>query len=100
MRMRTSRVGSIQSKLIFSTLGFLGDELGELQRDLTYLGIGAADAILDRPSDRWAELERINPTDNVGELIGQNRFQFDRSRSRAATSLATITACAKKSLGN
>src|SRR4030095_3108055 len=31
--------------------------------------IGAAEAVLNRPADRWAELERENPPDRLGELF-------------------------------
>ena len=102
MRMRTWRAGSIQSKLTFSACGLVAIDLGELERDLAHLAeVGAADAILHRPADRRPELERRDARDRARKFLGQHLLELRPcSRSRAATSLATITAWAKKSLGS
>ena len=79
MRMRTCRAGSIQSKLTLLGLRVGRDDLRELEGDLADLrDVGTADAILHRPSDRRPELERIDPADDAGKLVGQDLFQLRR----------------------
>src|SRR4029453_14116089 len=49
---------------------------GQLVGNFTHLmRIGAAEAVLNRPADRWAELERENPPDRLGELFLQRTLK-------------------------
>ena len=75
--MRTCRDGSNQSKLIVRDLWICCDDLGQLQGNVAHLrDIRAADAILHRPSDRRAKLQRGDAADQAGELVGQNLFEL------------------------
>ena len=94
--------GSIQSKLTLRVCGFGADDLRDAEGDLAHLAdVRPADAVLHRPADRRAELERSRraPT-SVGKSSASSFSSFACSRSRAATSFATITAWAKKSFGS
>ena len=69
-RMRSSRAGSIQSKLMSRASPVRCHDLGEPQGDLAHLpGVRAAHPVLQRPADRRPEFERRNTADHVRELL-------------------------------
>ena len=58
-------------------LRICGDDLRQLQRDVAHLrNLRATDAVLDRPSDRRAQLQRRDTADEAGELIGQQPLEL------------------------
>ena len=102
IRMRTSRAGSIQSKLICSRVGFGRDDLRQLRAR------SRAPRAMSGPLTRYCTGQPTGGPSSSGETrattLGNSSASsfssFACSRSRAATSLATITAWAKKSLGS
>ena len=53
------------------------DDLGQLQGGVSHLAdLRTADAILHRPSDRWAEFQRGHAAGQAGEFIGQNLLEL------------------------
>ena len=52
-------------------------------RDGAHLGdVGPADAVLHRPADRRAELERVDARDQARELVGQQRSRASSAAAR------------------
>src|SRR4029078_1054598 len=84
---RTCLAGSHQSKLMCATWRFaaktcaslsaMSQTLRQPQRAVAHLrNLRAADAVLDRPSDRRTQLQCGDTAGEAGELIGQHLFEL------------------------
>ncbi len=68
----------------------------------TFIGVGADHAELDGEADRRTEVEAVDAHARLGQRAVGDRAFSSRAlmRSRASTSLATITISAKASFGS
>ena len=63
--------------MTFSARGIGAQDLSDIERDRAHLvGLRSAHAVLQRPSDRRAEFERIDPPDNARKLGRQRLLQL------------------------
>ena len=60
-----------------ASAGVRSQGVRDLESDGPHLvRVRPADAILQRPPDRWSEFQRINPSDNARELVRESLFQL------------------------